>query len=543
MTGIKNKLIWAVCLVALFIPTYIGIWAYTSAQKSPVRSSAVTRMELTDLTGTVFAFDRETAAEGFEDGILAYFLALNDASKAVGSLPEPLIDDSYFKAVYYSYDLSTTYRYYFSADPDNSYYVDSDGNAYKIPSDSASAFIQSAYGMCIFPASTPPIMTFGQGGTEILPVSMTWQCLGYGNTYKPVDAPVASGDGRTAVTILGGLDLIFTTEPDYLLVNIKQNGETVYDDLYENIAAFTFTEGSGLSVSVTAKWYEDDERGAFGEAVYEFDANVQPAPVFYLGETAIQPGEFVVLSGKNVTDISKISFSSEPSINYTPVFYQDGDFVRALIPISVELPDAASYTFTVACGGVTQTINLTIESKTFKSKDVDVSSQSLAEKYTPDTLKEFSDGAAMYLTTACETRYWDGLFSEGVDDRYITAGFGIYRTLTGTYGSGESYRNPGVDYIVNEGDQAIAANAGEVIFVGEFTLTGKTVIVEHGFGLKSLYAYLGEVSVAVGDIVKTGDVIGAVGTTGFTSAMASSTGFTLTEFRSAHISCGSKSFP
>ena len=102
-------------------------------------------------------------------------------------------------------------------------------------------------------------------------------------------------------------------------------------------------------------------------------------------------------------------------------------------------------------------------------------------------------------------------------NRYITAGFGIYRKLTGTYGSGEPYRNPGVDYIVNAGDKALAANNGKVIYVGDLTLTGNTVIIDHGFGLKSLYAYLGEIEVKVGDMVKTGDTIGTVGTTGFTA--------------------------
>jgi Membrane proteins related to metalloendopeptidases len=517
MTGIKNKLIWAVCLIALFIPTYIGIWAYSSAQKAPVKDGAVTRMELTDLAGTAYTIDGNTAAEGFNGSVLSYFLSLNDDAKSVGDIPDQLVNANYFKAVYYSYDLSTTYRYYFSADPENAYYVDSAGTAYKITSADASIFIQSAYGISIFPASNPPTMIFGDGGTEILPTSMTWQCLSYGNTYKQVDVPIASETDKQSVTLLGGLDMRFSVQPDYLLVNIKQDGVTVYDDLYENIASYTFAEGSNLTVTITAKWYQDDERGAYGEAIYEYNANVKAAPVFYLGETSIEPGEFVVLTGKNVTDISTITFASEPTINYTPVFYQDGSNVRALIPISVELPDATAYTFTITSGGVTQTVSLSIETKAFKSKDVTVSSQDLAAKYTADTLKEFNDGVAAYLTASDSTKYWSGVFAEGVTDRYITAGFGIYRKLSGTYGTGESYRNPGVDYIVSQGDNAVADNAGKIIFVGEFALTGKTVIIEHGFGLKSLYAYLGDVTVKVGDTVKTGDIIGTVGTTGFTS--------------------------
>lgn len=515
MTGTQKKIIWAVCIVLLFIPTYIGIWAYASARKAPVREGAVTRMELTDLNGTVYSFSADSAKDEFEGGALAFFIALNEASKSVGSLPQQLAFADYFKAVYYSYDLATTYRYYFSTDPDSSYFIDGYGNAYKIPADKASVFIQSAYGVCLFPASTPPSMNFGDGGTLILPTEMTWQCLSYGNIYKEVDVPKATEAQK--LTLLGGLDLRFTVDPDYVLVNIKRDGITVYDDLYENIAAYQFEEGVNLDVTVTAKWYENAERGAFGEAVYEFVAYVQPAPVFYLGETSIQPGEFVVLTGKNVTDVAQITFKSEPAIGYSPVFYRDGDYVRALIPISVDLPDASSYSFTINCSGVTQTISLAIEPKTFKSKDVTVSTQTMASKYTTETIEEFNRIAGQYLNAASDGRYWEGKFIEGVANRYITAGFGIYRKLIGSYGNGQTYRNPGVDYIVNAGDKAIAANNGKVIYVGELALTGKTVIVDHGLGLKSLYAYLGDTAVKAGDTVKTGDIIGAVGQTGFTA--------------------------
>jgi len=48
-------------------------------------------------------------------------------------------------------------------------------------------------------------------------------------------------------------------------------------------------------------------------------------------------------------------------------------------------------------------------------------------------------------------------------------------------------------------------------FVGIF---GNTVIIDHGFGLCSLYAHLSQISVAQGDVVKIGDDIGLTGLTG-----------------------------
>ena len=44
--------------------------------------------------------------------------------------------------------------------------------------------------------------------------------------------------------------------------------------------------------------------------------------------------------------------------------------------------------------------------------------------------------------------------------------------------------------------------------------TGKTVIMDHGLGLISIFAHLEEISVSVGDKVTQGEKIGTVGMTG-----------------------------
>ena len=52
-------------------------------------------------------------------------------------------------------------------------------------------------------------------------------------------------------------------------------------------------------------------------------------------------------------------------------------------------------------------------------------------------------------------------------------------------------------------------------WVGETDLSGVTVVVEHGFGLKSWYKNLSEAVVSVGDTVNRGDLIAYSGSTGF----------------------------
>ena len=55
---------------------------------------------------------------------------------------------------------------------------------------------------------------------------------------------------------------------------------------------------------------------------------------------------------------------------------------------------------------------------------------------------------------------------------------------------------------------------GKIILVGNFFYSGNFAIIDHGNGLLSSYSHMSEVFVKEGDIVKQGDMIGSVGSTG-----------------------------
>jgi murein DD-endopeptidase MepM/ murein hydrolase activator NlpD len=59
-----------------------------------------------------------------------------------------------------------------------------------------------------------------------------------------------------------------------------------------------------------------------------------------------------------------------------------------------------------------------------------------------------------------------------------------------------------------------APNSGKVVYAGWMSLYGNAVVIDHGYGLLSLCGHMSSVSVAAGDRVAKGDVIGASGATG-----------------------------
>ncbi len=93
----------------------------------------------------------------------------------------------------------------------------------------------------------------------------------------------------------------------------------------------------------------------------------------------------------------------------------------------------------------------------------------------------------------------------------ISGVYGSQRIDNGTPGS----PHYGVDVARPEGTPVTAPAAGEVTLAEpDLFYSGGTVILDHGYGLSSSFLHLSEVSVAVGDRLQPGDLLGAIGATG-----------------------------
>lgn len=97
-----------------------------------------------------------------------------------------------------------------------------------------------------------------------------------------------------------------------------------------------------------------------------------------------------------------------------------------------------------------------------------------------------------------------------VDGGRLSSPFGLRRFFNG------QERNPhsGLDFAVPQGTPVKAPADGIVTIVDDYFFNGKTVFLDHGQGLVTMYCHLSAADVEVGQSVKRGQVIGKVGATG-----------------------------
>ena len=106
--------------------------------------------------------------------------------------------------------------------------------------------------------------------------------------------------------------------------------------------------------------------------------------------------------------------------------------------------------------------------------------------------------------------YFINSFVQPVDG-IITGVFGSQRILNGKAKS----PHRGLDIANDEGTPVVSTNDGLVVLAEpDLYYTGGTIVIDHGYGVKSIYAHLATVDVELNKNVKRNEVIGTVGSTG-----------------------------
>ncbi len=130
----------------------------------------------------------------------------------------------------------------------------------------------------------------------------------------------------------------------------------------------------------------------------------------------------------------------------------------------------------------------------------------------PKVTKPEDDLVASITRPATPDKFWTEAFQLPIDQPIcIKSWFGDRRSYNG---GPFIYYHTGLDYGVCSNLNIHAAAPGVVVYTGLLTVRGNATIINHGWGVYSAYYHQKEIKVNVGDVVKTGQLIGIIGATG-----------------------------
>ncbi|WP_088242748.1 M23 family metallopeptidase [Calothrix rhizosoleniae] len=215
-----------------------------------------------------------------------------------------------------------------------------------------------------------------------------------------------------------------------------------------------------------------------------------------------------------IINVDSSSSSSVPRVTQGgktyPAFKIAPNTYRVFIP-TTPLQRSGKRTIRVMAGGEQRNLLVQVGWRRFSVQRITLRGNKAGLRATAYELKRVRELKALKTPQ----KFWNGSFLRPSRGRVSTI-YGVRRYYNGKFA--KNYYHRGVDYAARSGSPIIAPAAGRVVLVGKvsqgFRVHGNTVGLDHGHGVVSIFLHLKRINVKEGDIVKAGQLIGGVGSTG-----------------------------
>lgn len=155
-------------------------------------------------------------------------------------------------------------------------------------------------------------------------------------------------------------------------------------------------------------------------------------------------------------------------------------------------------------------MTLRVKEKTFPREQISVPATfDRIDEATRQRIEREQEQLSRIWAVSTPQRWWEGRFLAPVSGG-ITSPFGLRRIVNGLLRSPHG----GVDLKASLGTDIFAANHGQVALREEFFFSGKSIVLDHGGGLYTMYFHLADFNVEKGSQVRKGELIGRAGMTG-----------------------------
>lgn len=505
MKGTKY-LLYALVVLFLLAPGLLSLMFYTMSDSVSDDNRDIA-LEIVDKKGNSYSF------ENTHDISILFHDIVGDSKKTL--YKDGLLgfdEKDAFKVTLVQDGKKTSYDFFFDrTSPSGCLFRDSEGKVYLLKASKAIEFMDSIYASSLYPHATVPQLTLNN--IAATPTESEWGYYSYSNVRHEVDDETSDKPLSLEMSFLD-FELSFEKAPDTLNIEIKDSlGMEFFSGSYAEFVMqglfSTITESNKYTCTVKAVW-NDIGSDCCGSATYHFKLNIDfdPPGIFWLSADTVEAGGFVILSGKNIINKDSIVVTTIPSLDHEPMFFEDGEYIRAILPIKLSRNEI-EYQIKVSYDGTYAELSLETTLPSLNTnRDYNHNGLVNTAARTQENLEELKK----FITSP---KYQSVIYSSSTFamPSGIRAQFGD--TVNNTNSSRDKFTSNGlafVDYYNQDSrgnDIVKAALGGMVISVGKTAYGGNTVVVEHGLGLRSVYYCVGDVAVGVGTILNVGDKIAA----------------------------------
>jgi murein DD-endopeptidase MepM/ murein hydrolase activator NlpD len=376
----------------------------------------------------------------------------------------------------------------------------------------------------------PSVEGITVAGKEIPPDEATWDILVFHGIESDIAAFFAGKPfekNLSAVYCYESMDLGELGQEPYVFVLSLPAGDFTATlrrsdvDPSAEAAPAPDIDLSGEPVTLSAGNYQldavqsiENENGR-GQLTYSCVFSVKAAPPeFVAGRTELKQGEIFSMRlshfPEGVTPVAETKlgmavFSSAAK----------GEWYAA-VPIG-NAREPGKYEVKVTAGDMSYTETVTVLPYDFQFQDLTVNygSANVSKATTAFALQQYREKIPPLWTQYDTQRYWEGDFIRPAEGGYVGTEFGAHRI---TNGNPSTLRyHYGMDIELAEGAPVYAPNNGRIVLAEMLDNTGGTVVIEHGGGLKSYFYHLSRIDVNMDDMVTKGDLVAAVGNTGYST--------------------------
>ena len=195
-------------------------------------------------------------------------------------------------------------------------------------------------------------------------------------------------------------------------------------------------------------------------------------------------------------------------------WYNIDESIQAYIPTNYNTkPGGYNLDFTNTETGNKTRKNIQVVGRDFRVQYLKISTSIESSTRTEEANEEYRKYFHPAVASSSTSKYYTEAFILPTKGR-LTTEFGETRTVNG---APTSYRHSGLDIAAPKGTEVLSTNRGKVVLAMPLILTGNTIVIDHGEGLFSVYLHMDKLFVTKDQMVDRGQLIGAVGSTGFST--------------------------